>query len=81
MVCILGVQLTETIYEDHLKGKVSVKIGPVIAKFRGEVEFSKRDRSTYELVMVGKGADINGKGGAAMNMGQNLNELETSTEV
>jgi len=37
VVCIPGAQLTETIDEDHFKGKVSVKIGPVIAKFRGEV--------------------------------------------
>ena len=81
VVCIPGAQLTETIDEDHFKGKVSVKIGPVIAKFRGEVEFSKRDSSTYELAMVGKGADINGKGGAAMNMGLTLNELETCTEA
>ena len=55
VVCIPGAQLTETIDEDHFKGKVSVKIGPVIANFRGEVEFSKRDSSTYELVMMGKG--------------------------
>ena len=81
VVCIPGAQLTETIDEDHFKGKVSVKIGPVIAKFRVEVEFSKRDSSTYELVMMGKGADINGKGGAAMNMGLTLNELETCTEA
>ena len=81
VVCIPGAQLTETIDEDHFKGKVSVKIGPVIANFRGEVEFSKRDSSTYELVMMGKGADINGKGGATMNMGLTLNELETCTEA
>ena len=81
VVCIPGAQLTETIDEDHFKGKVSVKIGPVIANFRGEVEFSKRDSSTYELVMMGKGADINGKGGAAMNMVLTLNELETCTEA
>ena len=81
VVCIPGAQLTETIDEDHFKGKVSVKIGPVIAKFSGEVEFSKRDSSTYEQVMMGKGADINGKGGAAMNMGLTLNELETCTEA
>jgi len=53
----------------------------VIPKFRGEVVFSKRDSSTHELVMMGKGADINGKGGAAMNMWLTLNELETCTEA
>ena len=81
VVCIPGAQLTETIDEDHFKVKISIKIGPVIAKYSGEVEFSKRDSSTYELVMIGKGADINGKGGAAMNMGIILKELETFTEV
>ena len=81
VVCIPGAQLTETIDEDHFKGKVSVKIGPVIAKFLGEVEFSKRDSSIYELVIMGKGADINGNGGSAMNMGLTLNELETCTEA
>ena len=29
---------------------------------------------------MGKGTDINGKGGAAMNMGLTLSELETCTE-
>ena len=81
VVCIPGTQLTETIDEDHFTGKSSVKIDPVIAKFRGEVEFSKRDSSICELVMMGKGADINGKEGAAMNMGLTLNVLETCTEA
>ena len=73
MVCIPGAQLTETIDEEHFKCKVSVKIGLVIAKFRGEIEFSKRDGSTYELVMMGKVV--------AMNMGLTLNELEACTEA
>ena len=40
--------------EDHFKGKVTIKIGPVPAKFNGDVEFSKRDNLTYELSMEGK---------------------------
>ena len=54
-------QLIETIDEDHFNGKVTIKIGPVPAKFNGDVEFSKRDNLTYELSMEGKG-------GAKMNM-------------
>jgi len=81
VVCVPGAQLTETIDEDHFKGKVTIKIGPVTAKFNGDIEFSKRDSSTYELSMEGKGADISGKGGATMNMGLSLNAHETSTEV
>ena len=81
VVCVPGAQLTETIDEDHFKGKVTIKIGPVTAKFNCDVEFSKRDSSTYELSMEGKGVDIRGKGGATMNMELSLNANETSTEV
>ena len=44
------------------------------AKFNGDIEFSERDRSTYELLMEGKG-------GATMNMDLSLNPYETFTEV
>ena len=81
VVCVPGAQLTETIDENHFKGKVTIKIGPVPAKFNGDVEFSKRDNLTYELSMEGKGADISGKGGATMNMGLSLNAHETFTEI
>ena len=80
-VCVPGAQLTETIDEDHFKGKVTIKIGPVTAKFNGDVEFIKRDSSTYELSMEGKGADISGKGRATMNMELSLNAHETFTEI
>ena len=38
--CVPGAQLTETLDEDHFKGKVTLKIGPVTAKFNGKVEFT-----------------------------------------
>ena len=81
VVCVPGAQLTETIDEDHFKGKVTIKIGPVTAKFNGDVEFTQRDSSTYKLSMEGKGADISGKGGATMNMELSLNAHETFTEI
>jgi len=80
VVCVPGAQLTETIDEDHFKGKVTIKIGPVTAKFNGDVKFSKRDSSTYELSMEGIVADICGKGVATMNMELSLYAHETFTE-
>ena len=50
------------------------------AKFNGDVKFSKRDSSTYELSMEGKGADISGKWGAMMNMEVSPNTQETFTD-
>ena len=81
VTCVPGAELTETIDENHLKGKVTIKIGPVTAKFNGDVEIEKREISNYELAMTGKGSDISGKGGAAMSMWLKLNALETGTEV
>ena len=68
VTCVPGAELTETIDENHLKGKVTIKIGPVIAKLNGDVEIKKREKSNYELAMTGKGSDISGKGGAAMSL-------------
>ena len=65
VTCVPGAELTETIDEDNLKGKVTIKIGPVTAKFNGDVEIEKRRISRYELVMKGKGSDIISQGGAA----------------
>ena len=81
VVCVPGATLTETLDDDHFKGKVTIKIGPVTAKFNGNVEFTQRDSSTFEMAMEGKGADISGKGGATMKMYLSLKALETSTEV
>ena len=81
VTCVPGAELTETIDEDNLKGKVTIKIGPVTAKFNGDVEIEKREISNFELSMAGKGSDISGKGGAAMSMRLKLKALETGTEV
>jgi len=81
VVCVPGAQLTEALDEDHFKGKVTLKIGPVTAKFNGEVEFTQRDSAKYELALEGKGADISGKGGASMKMSLSLTALEKHTEV
>ncbi|MDP7582883.1 MAG: SRPBCC family protein [SAR324 cluster bacterium] len=81
VVCVPGAQLTEALDEDHFKGKATLKIGPVTAKFNGKVEFTQRDSAKYELALEGKGADISGKGGASMKMSLSLRALEKHTEV
>ena len=81
VTCVPGAELTDTIDENHLKGKVIIKIGPVTAKFNGDIEIEKREISNYVLAMTGKGSDISGKEGAAMSMWLKLNTLETGTEV
>ncbi len=71
-----GAELTEQLDERNFKGKISIKIGPVTAKFNGEAEFTKLEESDYELTMEGKGIDTSGKGGANMTMNIKLSKLE-----
>ncbi len=71
-----GAELTEQLDERNFKGKISIKIGPVTAKFNGEAEFTKLEEADYELIMEGKGVDTSGKGGANMTMNIKLSKLE-----
>ena len=37
VTCLPVAELTESIDENHLKGKVTIKIGPVTATFNGDI--------------------------------------------
>ena len=63
-----GAELTELLDDRNFNGKISLKIGPVTAKFNGEAEFTKLAEEDYELTLEGKGLDTSGKGGANMTM-------------
>ena len=38
VTCVPGAELTDKINENNLKGTVKIKIGPVTAKFNGDIE-------------------------------------------
>ena len=42
--------MSETIDENHLKDKVAIKIGPVTAKFNGDVEIKKEKYPILSLL-------------------------------
>ena len=63
-----GAELTELLDDRNFNGKISLKIGPVTAKFNGEAKFTKLVEEDYELTLEGKGLDTSGKGGANMTM-------------
>ena len=50
VTCVPGAELTETIEENHLKGKVTIKIGPLITKFNGDVEIEKEKYPIMSLL-------------------------------
>lgn len=80
--CVPGAKLTEQIDEKTYTGTVSVKIGPVVNTFKGQVLIERLDHANRELELSGKGMDAKGTGSAEMRMKTKVRELaDRKTEV
>jgi carbon monoxide dehydrogenase subunit G len=62
--CMPGAELTETIDEQHWKGKVNLRFGPVALSFAGTVQMTERDDEAHRAVLHAKGLEAKGKGAA-----------------
>ncbi|MGC5022678.1 SRPBCC family protein [Micromonospora sp. DT47] len=62
--CLPGAQLTG-VDGDLYRGKVKVKVGPVISEFTGTAQFVERDDAQYRGVIDAKGRDARSAGNAA----------------
>lgn len=79
--CMPGAELTETIDENHWKGKVTIKLGPVSLSFAGKVEMHERDEVGHKVVLKGSGMEQRGKGAASATVTTNLEETTDGTRV
>ncbi len=62
--CMPGAEHTETIDEQHWKGKLNMKFGPVALSFAGTVQMTERDDQAHRAVLAAKGMEAKGKGAA-----------------
>ena len=62
--CLPGAQLTGVDGEVY-RGKVKVKVGPVISEFSGTAQFAEKDDTAYRGVIDAKGRDARSAGNAA----------------
>ena len=71
--CIPGCTELEAINAQHLKATVALKVGPVSAKFKGEVELSDIiEPISYRISGEGKGGVAGfAKGGASVTLEEN----------
>ncbi len=81
VTCVPGASLVETIDDDNYKGEVSLKFGPIKAKYAGQITFQERDNTNHKMIMQGKGLDSKGKGSADMVMHGAATETAEGTEV
>jgi uncharacterized protein len=81
VTCVPGAQITEQVDERTYKGAISVKVGPTVSDYKGQVQIVKTDPAAYEIEILGKGQETRGKGSASMKMTGKLRALENGTEV
>lgn len=68
VTCVPGAQITEQVDDRTYKGAISVKVGPSVTDFKGEVQVVRSDPQAHEIEILGKGQDVRGKGSASMKM-------------
>ena len=80
--CVPGAQIAESIDDRTFKGSISVKVGPSVTDYKGQVQIERLDPQAHEIVMAGKGLDVRGKGSASMKMTGSIRALaDGSSEV
>lgn len=81
-VCVPGAQITEQVDDKTYKGAISVKVGPSVTDYKGEVTIVRLDPQNHEIEILGKGQDVRGRGSASMKMTGKLRALDDGgTEV
>ena len=78
--CLPGAQLTE-VEGDTYRGQVKVKVGPIVAQFKGQASFVSRDDVAHTASLKGEGRDTTGKGTASAIITAQLTSITpTSTK-
>jgi carbon monoxide dehydrogenase subunit G len=76
--CLPGATLT-SIEGDVYKGQVTVKVGPIVAKFGGQAIFQERNDTAHRAVLKGEGRDSTGKGNASAIITAQLEVVDAGT--
>lgn len=82
VTCVPGAKITDKVDDRNYKGSISVKVGPSVTDFKGEIQIVTLDEQKHKIEILGKGQDVRGKGSASMKMTGKLQALENGgTEV
>ena len=78
--CVPGAQITEVVDDQHFRGTVKVKLGPVQISYRGEMELHQSEPD-HTIVLRAKGTETRGSGGATGTVTIRLADEAGSTRV
>jgi carbon monoxide dehydrogenase subunit G len=66
--CLPGAAITGKEDDQAWGGTMTVKVGPVVASYRGKLRFERLDAAAREAEIAASGQETRGKGGADMRM-------------
>src|SRR5215471_18954689 len=79
--CLPGAELTDDLGDDSYAGTVGVRMGPVKLAFAGKATILSRDDATKKMVIDASGAEVKGRGQAAMTITAQLAATGGGTRV
>ncbi|MGB5460359.1 MAG: SRPBCC family protein [Eudoraea sp.] len=68
MDCVPGVTIDEKVGDNHYKGKVGMKFGPMGVKYDADIHYNEIDKANRKIIITGEGVDSKGNGNAEMMM-------------
>lgn len=78
--CLPGAKLTEVDGDDY-KGTVKVKVGPIVAEYKGTATFVETDEAARRIVLRAEGRETRGQGNASATITAVLNPDGDTTKV
>ena len=85
--CLPGAQLQE-VEGDVYRGVVKIKVGPILAQFKGQATFIEKDDTGHKAVLKAEGRDTTGKGNASAlitakldTQGEGVTKVTVSTDL
>jgi carbon monoxide dehydrogenase subunit G len=79
--CMPGAELTEVVDAQTYKGKVAVRMGPVVLAFAGTAKFEERNDETHSARVRAQGLDAKGRGRASAAVNFRLDPSGSGSKV
>jgi len=76
MDCVPGVSIDEKVGDNHYKGKVGMKFGPIGANYNADIYYDEVDEENQKIILTGSGVDAKGNGNAEMKMSIDITEMQ-----
>ncbi|MCL5077490.1 MAG: SRPBCC family protein [Actinobacteria bacterium] len=78
--CLPGAALEEIDGEVY-SGSVKVKVGPIVASYKGKASFIEMDKDAHKAVLKAEGRDTKGQGNASATITAELTAVGDATKV